>query len=304
MPHQLEIQKQIDEQKHLAQDFIRREYMRDLSNHTHRDLIVYASAFSAAKTGMSGNDLSIVNDDIEGFMLAVHGLEGDELDLILHSPGGSLEATEQIVNYLRRKYKHIRAIIPQSAMSAATMLACATDEIVMGKHSALGPIDPQMMFGNFPAPAQSILDEFIQAKDEVSENPNLAPLWVTRMTQYPPGFFNICQMAINRSKELVGDWLKTYMLKDKPNKDSISTEIAEWLGDTNLHKSHGRPIGINELKQHGMRVTALEDDQELQDKVLSVFHAIQITFSLTYCVKCVENPERGKYTVDRPSLVQ
>jgi ClpP class serine protease len=28
------------------------------------------------------------------------------------------------------------------AMSAATMIACAADVIVMGKHSFLGPIDP------------------------------------------------------------------------------------------------------------------------------------------------------------------
>ena len=80
------------------------------------------------------------------FMLphSLHGLTGKELDLILHSPGGSLEAAEQIVTYLRSKYDNIRAIVPQNAMSAATMIACACDEIMMGKHSALGPIDPQI----------------------------------------------------------------------------------------------------------------------------------------------------------------
>ena len=79
-------------------------------------------------------------------MTAMHGQSKDQLDLIIHSPGGHVEAVEQIINYLRSKYSHIRAIVPQSAMSAATMLACACDEIVMGKHSAIGPIDPQMTF--------------------------------------------------------------------------------------------------------------------------------------------------------------
>ena len=77
-------------------------------------------------------------------MSALHELKGEELDLILHSPGGSLEVSEQVVTYLRSKYRHIRAVVPQNAMSAATMIACACDGIVMGKHSALGPIDPQI----------------------------------------------------------------------------------------------------------------------------------------------------------------
>jgi len=106
-------------------------------------------------------------------MSALHGLKNDKLDPILHSPGGSLEATEQIVNYLREKYAHIRVIIPQNAMSAATMIACAADVIVMGKHSAIGPIGPQITIptetGHFTAPAQSILDEFELAKKEIKK---------------------------------------------------------------------------------------------------------------------------------------
>ena len=65
------------------------------------------------------------------------------LDLLMHSPGGSPDAAEAVVNYLRSKFTDIRVIIPQAAMSAATMLACAANRIVMGKHSSLGPIDPQ-----------------------------------------------------------------------------------------------------------------------------------------------------------------
>ena len=49
-------------------------------------------------------------------------------------------------------------------MSAATMIACACDEIIMGKHSALGPIDPQITFDSFTSPAQSILDELTGKK--------------------------------------------------------------------------------------------------------------------------------------------
>ena len=68
------------------------------------------------------------------------GIASENLDLILHSPGGFPEAAEGIVTYLRSRFQNIRVIVPQLAMSAATMIACAADEVVMGKHSFLGPV--------------------------------------------------------------------------------------------------------------------------------------------------------------------
>ena len=68
------------------------------------------------------------------------GMVGDDnpkLDLILHSPGGTLPATQAIVRALRGRYEHIRVFIPQRAMSAAAMLACAADQIIMGGFGSL-----------------------------------------------------------------------------------------------------------------------------------------------------------------------
>ncbi len=63
--------------------------------------------------------------------------------MILHTPGGDIAATESIVDYLYCMFdKDIRVIVPQISMSAGTMIALASKEIVMGKHSNLGPIDP------------------------------------------------------------------------------------------------------------------------------------------------------------------
>lgn len=224
-------------------------------------------------------------------MSALHGLNGDKLDLILHSPGGSLEAAEQIVTYLRSKYKYIRAIIPQNAMSAATMIACACDEIMMGSHSALGPIDPQIVVpsqtGPFTAPAQAILDEFERAKEEVVNDPRTAPLWITRIQAYPQGILAICQANIERSRERVGTWLDTYMFKDQTKKRGH--EVAAWLSDARRHKSHGRPIGIEQARSIGLRITGIEDDQHFQELLLSLFHATTVTFDVTNCSKFIEN---------------
>jgi hypothetical protein len=301
MPARNEIQEAILRRKGTAQDDVRREYLKKLSELTGRDTVLYASSFSSPKSPqIPGIVFTITPDDIQGFMSALHGLKGESLDLILHSPGGSMEAADQIVQYLRRKYKHIRAIIPQNAMSAATMIACACDSIVMGKHSALGPIDPQVSFptatGTFTSPAQAILDEFEQAKVEIKTDPSTIPLWATKIQAYSHGFLQMCQTTLSLAKEKVGEWLKQYMFNGEDNAEQKAKKIAEWLGNAKEHKTHGRPIGIDQALGHGLKIETLEDDQDFQEAVLSVFHATVVTFQVTECVKMVENQNgRGVY---------
>ena len=240
-------------------------------------------------------------DDVQSFMTTLKGLKKDKLDLIIHSPGGSVEAAEQLVNYLRAKYKHIRAIIPHSAMSAATMLACACDEIIMGKHSAIGPIDPQITFptatGYFTAPAQSLLSEFEQAKAEVIANPNVAPIWISKLKNLPHGILDICRNTTQLSIEKVSLWLSSYMFKGDPDGKSKADNIAQWLGTASNHLTHGRPIPYNIARDKGLKIIELEDDQKLQEKVLSVFHSSIVTIDVTNCVKIIENQNGiGSYT--------
>jgi len=301
MPARGDIQNEIERLRGGAPDTVRRKHLKRLHKYTKRDGIVYITSFTSKKyPQMPGGLVSISLDDIQGFMASLHRLNGDNLDLILHSPGGSSEAAEQIVAYLRAKYRHIRVIIPQNGMSAASMIACAADEIIMGKHSAIGPIDPQVTFptptGLFTAPAQSLLDEFEQAKQEVTADPRTAPLWATKVQTVPHGVLKICQDTIARSKATVKQWLEQYMFASDAKKVEKATEISEWLGSAGEHKSHGRPITIDMARDHGLKVTALEDDDDLQEVVLSVFHSTMATMELTTCIKVIENHNgRGWY---------
>lgn len=290
MPTLNDIQRTVLKQKNGAQDNIRREYLKDLSEHSGRDTIIYFSAFTSHKgPGLPFQYLALVLEDVQGFMAALCGLKRDNLDLIIHSPGGSMEATEQIVHYLRAKYNHIRAIIPQNAMSAATMMACACNEIIMGKHSAIGPIDAQLSFDGFSASVQAVLDEFEQAKKEMETNKATIPLWVSKFQSYPPGFLRQCQIISETTHLRVGEWLNNYMFADLDEKDRPGKEIAQWLANSREHRTHGRPLTIAQCIEKGLRVKALEDDQVFQEKVLSVFHAAMVTFSVMPCVKIIEN---------------
>lgn len=294
MPTRDSIATEIINAKAAAQDDVRRKYIKSLSDFTGRDTILYVTAYATGKLGnIPASAISVMNDDVQSFMTAMNGLRNDKLDLIIHSPGGSVEAAEQIVNYLRAKYTHIRAIIPHSAMSAATMIACACDEIIMGKHSAIGPIDPQITFptptGLFTAPAQSILSEFEIAKQEIIANPNVAPIWVNKLMNLPHGILDICKNTTTLSIEKVSLWLESYMFKDDPKKKQKANKIATWLGKAENHLTHGRPIPCNIASNQGLKIIELESDQELQERVLSVFHASMVTLDVTNCVKIVEN---------------
>ena len=128
---------------HTAVDIIRRKYLDELHQHTGRNVIAYYSGFLSRPGIMQS---SIIDEDKNGFMMGVHNVDRSRgLDLILHTPGGDIAATHSIVNYLHKMFgSNIRAIVPQIAMSAGTMIACSCQEILMGTHSNLGPIDPHL----------------------------------------------------------------------------------------------------------------------------------------------------------------
>jgi ClpP class serine protease len=107
-------------------DSVRRDYLRQLSEHTKRNVIAYYSGWLSQQ--QNAPTLSINDEDKNAFMATIHNLDRTKgLDLILHTPGGDLAAAESLVDYLRRMFgTDIRAIVPQLAMSAGTMIACST----------------------------------------------------------------------------------------------------------------------------------------------------------------------------------
>jgi len=278
-------------------DQIRRKYLELLSKHTTRDTILYSTQWTAS-SNISPDVISITEEDIQGFMEVVHGLKNNNLDLIIHSPGGSPVATEAIVKYLHKKFQNIRIIIPQAAMSAGTMLACAGHRIVMGKHSFLGPIDPQFILpthipgSSRMVPAQAILDQFELAKKECKNSENLGS-WIPILNQYGPGLLIECKNAIALSKILVKDWLKQYMFNGLPRASYRASSTAKRLAAHQDHKSHARHLDRDDCKAIGLIIDDLEQDQILQDLVLSVFHASTLTFTMTPAAKIIEN-QNGK----------
>ena len=89
-------------------------------------------------------------NDSENVLRAIQMTDDDvPLDMVLHTPGGLVLAALQIAQAIRDHKSKVTVFVPHYAMSGGTLIALAADEIVMCKHSVLGPIDPQL--GDQPA---------------------------------------------------------------------------------------------------------------------------------------------------------
>ncbi|MGX7696369.1 SDH family Clp fold serine proteinase [Gordonia polyisoprenivorans] len=227
------------------------------------------------------------DSDKDGFMAAIHELDRDKgLDLFLHTPGGDVAATESLVDYLRAMFgTDIRAVVPQMAMSAGTMISLACKSVLMGKHSSLGPIDPQLG----AMPAHGIVEEFKQAKREISADPSTIPVWQPIIAKYSPTLVGECEKAIDWANKMVKHWLVTGMFEGIADADAKATAILNELADHSLTLSHSRHISAVRAHELGIEVVNLEDDQDLQEAVLTVHHACVQTLTATPAFKIIEN---------------
>lgn len=265
-------------------DLVRRKYLRQLHELTKRNVILYYSGW-LQKPDMFGTQ---VNDaDKNGFMTVIHELDRSKgLDLILHTPGGETAATESLVDYLRAMFgSNIRAMVPQLAMSAGTMIACACREIVMGKHSSLGPIDPQL--GRLPA--HGIIEEFRRAFDEIKADNAKVAVWQPIIAKYHPTLIGECEKAAKWTNDMARDWLESGMFLGEPQAGERAEKAVLELGEHALTLSHARHLSAEKCKEIGLKVSFLEEDSKLQEALLSVHHTCIHTLASTSAFKIIEN---------------
>lgn len=258
---------------------LKKEFLKRLSEKTGRNTILYFSSFLQKKPS---NDASINDLDMNAFMENIYGLDKSKgLDLILHTPGGELSATEQIIKYLKSCFHgDVRAIIPQMAMSAGSMIAVSCKSVIMGKQSSLGPFDPQLN----GVPCQSALREFYKAVEDVSRNPASLGLWQAILSKFNPTFLTLCAQA-----DELADELTNKILEDKEIALETKSRIKEVFAKNNESKTHSRHFDRDKCKDAGLEVIDLESDNELQDLVLSIHHCCMILAEKTSVVKLVEN---------------
>ena len=257
-----------------------------IAAHYDRNVLYYASSF-LQKPQIPGLFTAINMEDINGFMAGIHGHDFSKgLLLMLHTPGGMGEAAQTIVDFLRSKFSDIDFLVPTYAMSAGTMIALGCDRIIMGRQSQLGPTDPQLIVGNRPFSAHSIVEQFKEAQGEIASNPALAHAWAPVLRSFGPALLQEARKSISYGQTLVQDWLQKYMFSGRSDPAGLANSVAAHFGG-NQHGSHGRRIDRDEARQQQLEIIDLEDDQILQDEALTLYHLSTIAFEMGPAAKSV-----------------
>jgi hypothetical protein len=233
--------------------YSRQALIREIENRTKRRLLVYVA------------DEMIGSEDIPPFGDLLDDIEsGTPVDLLLESPGGSIDQAEKIVYLIRAKARDFRVIVADKAKSAATLIALAANEIAMGYLSELGPIDPQVRFPSATGvqylPARSFIDGLERIIKDAESRGHLSPAYYPVLASINPALLDACYKSIDRAKDFAKKWLNQYMLAGRPEQ---ADKVANSLCDTTQYQSHGMAIPWAVASDLGLNVLYLDPEDDL-----------------------------------------
>jgi ClpP class serine protease len=169
-------------------------------------------------------------EDSEAVLRAIRMTPDDRpIDLVLHTPGGLVLASEQIAYALRDHPAKVTVLVPHYAMSGGTLIALAADEIRMDPAAVLGPVDPQL--GDLPA--ASIVRVAGKKPVERIEDRTLI-------------LADVATKAVRHMKEVVRGLVSAHF--DAAKADALAEELAGG------HYTHDDPITLPEARQLGLHV--------------------------------------------------
>lgn len=152
------------------------------------------------------------------------------IDVILHTPGGLVLASEQIANALARHTSKVTVFVPHYAMSGGTMIALAADEIVMDENAVLGPVDPQI--GQYPAVSiLSVLDQ----KD------------LNKVDDQTVILADVSRKAIRQVKETIQRIACCHYTAEEAQRLADELASGQW--------THDYPIMVEEAQKLGLKVS-------------------------------------------------
>jgi ClpP class serine protease len=151
------------------------------------------------------------------------------IDILLHTPGGLVLASEQIAEALKKHPGPVRVLVPHYAMSGGTLIALAADEIVLDPNAVLGPVDPQI--GEYPAAS------ILRAVQQPNPNRDDRTLILA----------DIAEKALRQVKATVLGLIG----------DRMPAEHAEQVADvlTQGYWTHDYPIDAEQARAMGLKVS-------------------------------------------------
>ncbi|HHV35473.1 MAG TPA: hypothetical protein GXX59_07840 [Syntrophomonadaceae bacterium] len=172
-------------------------------------------------------------EDSEQVLRAIRLTPDDmPIDILLHTPGGLVLASEQIALALKRHPAKVTVFIPHYAMSGGTMITLAADEIVMDPNAVVGPVDPQL--GEYPA--VSILKTVKQKEANKIDDRTLI-------------LADIAGKAMRQVLDFITELLKDRIPDEKARQIAVILSSGSW--------THDYPITCEQFQQLGISVSCM-----------------------------------------------
>ena len=236
---------------------------------------------------VSGDFCRIERDDALQFRDLLHRIsDGQNIELLLHTPGGDIDAAEWLVSMIREKVGDaaaFRIVVPHIAKSAGTLMVLGADNVVMSDTSELGPIDPQVLIPDSMGilrwvAAQNYLDAYDTHSEALREDPQDSPSQIM-FNKLDPVVHQRCIAAKERSRRLAEDLLRRGMFREGGN----WTATADRLIDTKEWQTHSQGISQHDAIEIGLQVNRIEPHNDLWQKYWRL-----------YCLQRLATPDREK----------
>ncbi len=218
--------------------------------------------------------------------------KAENLDLMIHTLGGSGDTAEKIVAMCRNHCSgEFRVIIPNMAKSAGTLIALGADKIVMGHCSEVGPTDPQIRVAVSNKDQFVSAWTFIHARDELVKKVNEAianseppDAFLQQLATIDSVFVAHCEQLMEFAKKVGRKWITARLVK-KPmplkEAEKEADAVIAFLSDVKEHISHGRLILAGELREHcepTLQIEELEEVDPLWQKLWQLYVRYEVFF--------------------------
>jgi hypothetical protein len=219
---------------------------------------------------VGGNQTEITRDDVVFFGDLLYNVpRGANVDFLLHTKGGDMDAAEKLCAMVREVVgtKTLTVVVPDYAKSSGTLIALGADEIMMSDSSELGPIDPQIVIDDGDGKRMSAsLHSYLKAYDEhanaLRADPS-NPVARMMLDKFEPAKVHQFRLTKERVRQLAEKQLRAGMFK--PPRHGNTTGIPLKLMDVEQYSSHAQMIGYSECKGMGLKVDYRAPGDEIWD---------------------------------------
>ncbi len=227
-----------------------------IEKHRDRPLIAYVTSKRAGiNAAMATDALPYIIEQIDALPK-----ESKNVDFLIAGYGGDPMVAWRIVTLIRQRIGekgHVAVLIPQSAYSAATLVALGANKIVMHPHGHLGPVDMQITTWSdsggtkrFSTEDISAFLDFVRDSLRITDQKHIRALFERTCDEV--GALGIGFTA--RSSKLavdLGERLLSMHMKD----DEAGTKVRALVENMSRNfRSHAYPVSRNEAEDLGLPV--------------------------------------------------